>query len=240
MRWASTARIGASTETVPGYFSPAPVLSTTTWSSAPIHPPARSRRAAVRQARPLRAEQQALPGRELAQVGQDLGVVDRDRRAAGVAQRVQDQLVAERRGHVDAERDGPRVLPRLGPPLPRPRTRARSARSRLTAPRPAGAARPPIQPSSRSSSAPCGCRSGPPRRRSGRRSRPAPASRAARRSRTPWSSCPPAGRARAACAASKIEPSEPRQHAADLPAGVADQPVDQVQVGAGGHALRAG
>ena len=108
---------------------------------------------------------------------------------------VEHQEAAERVGNGEPERLGPGVRPRLGLvglPLEGPHDRGAArrlhrhqARQRRADPAQLRAAR----------AAPWRCRPGPRRRRSGRRSRPAPASRAARRSPARSSSCLPAGRA---------------------------------------------
>ena len=182
-----------------GCFSPEPVLMTTTLSDPSSHPSATSRRTPARVAAPSGRHQHALGRRARGLLGQDVRVVDRDRRAARVpADRRQDQEVTERGRHVDAERHRRRVLPRRRP-VSAPSSKARTigaqpldctATSRGSLP---GASRALDQ----LRRVPCGCRSNPPRRRrSGTRSTSGiPPARAARRSPGPWSSCPRCGRA---------------------------------------------
>ena len=73
--------------------------------------------------RALGAEQQALLRRDLAPGLGDRLVVDRDREAAALAHRAQDQKIADRLRHPDAGGEGVRVLPArrvLDARLPRP------------------------------------------------------------------------------------------------------------------------
>ena len=81
---------------VSGWTSGLPVLSTTT-RSAGVTQPRAQRAGRVQRGRPLRGQQQPVGGRALGPGGQHVGVVDRDRGAAGLAQDPQQLRSAERR-----------------------------------------------------------------------------------------------------------------------------------------------
>ena len=97
-----------------GYLLPLAQLNRTQRSSLPTSPESIARRHAASTAPP--SGHSRKPSSRAASVDRrgDLDLLDRDRRAAAVAHRAQDQEVADRLGHANAGGHGRRVFPTLG------------------------------------------------------------------------------------------------------------------------------